>query len=287
MKKFISLLSIFLITVLATGCFKRDNLEGITIYTTVYPLEYITTRLYGEHSTIKSIYPNDIDIHSYKLTDKQIKDYSNSNMYIFNGLSNEKDYVSNMFEHNKSLKIIDASQSMEFNYNTNELWLDPSNFLMLSLNVKNGLLEYIDNHYLKAEIETNYSDLKIDLSSLDAKYNLLSESSDKKTLIVDDNAFTVLSKYGFTVISLDSETATDKTVSDVTKLINSGKIHYIYTLNQDNLNDKVKKIQENTQVKILELHNLANLTEKERSEKVDYISLANQNIDLFKEELYN
>ena len=49
-----------------TGCFKRDNMEGINIITTVYPLEYISTRSYGENSVINSIYPDGINIQEYK-----------------------------------------------------------------------------------------------------------------------------------------------------------------------------------------------------------------------------
>lgn len=270
-----------------SGCLKKDSMESISIYTTVYPIEYITDRLYGEHSTIKSIYPNDTDIHSYQLTEKQIKDYSKTNMYIFNGLSDEKNYVSKMFDYNKTLKIIDASSSMEFTYQKEELWLDPSNFLMLSLNIKNGLLEYIDNHYLRESIEKKYESLKLDISALDAKYNLLSESADKKTLVVDNNALNFLSKYGFTIFSLDKETVTAKTIAVVKGLIQKGEIHYIYTLDQNQLNDTVKALQEETKATTIELHSLSTLTDKERGEKMDYIALTNQNIEALKQELYN
>ena len=84
MKKIKILLCLSLL--LMTGCIKRDNLENITIYTTAYPIQYIVENLYGTHSTVKSIYPNGVDIESYKLNEKQIKDYSNGNMYIFNVL---------------------------------------------------------------------------------------------------------------------------------------------------------------------------------------------------------
>ena len=58
MKKIFTLISMVLLSIISTGCFKRDTLEDITIYTTTYPVEYITNYLYGEHSTIYSIYPN-------------------------------------------------------------------------------------------------------------------------------------------------------------------------------------------------------------------------------------
>ena len=40
MKKLIPML---LMLFLLTGCFKQDNLDGIDIFTTVYPLESIVT----------------------------------------------------------------------------------------------------------------------------------------------------------------------------------------------------------------------------------------------------
>ena len=61
---------------------KKDDLEGATIYTTVYPIKYITNYLYGPYSTINSIYPKDCDLNSFKLTKKQIEYYADSNLFI-------------------------------------------------------------------------------------------------------------------------------------------------------------------------------------------------------------
>ena len=58
--KLIILLGVILTTL--TGCIKKDSYDNITIYTTVYPIEYITDYLYGSHSEIYSIYPNGADI---------------------------------------------------------------------------------------------------------------------------------------------------------------------------------------------------------------------------------
>lgn len=287
MKKYFKLFMVLVTFTILTGCFKKDNLENITIYTTAYPTEYIASLLYGEHSTIKSIYPDNIDINSYSLTDKQLKDYSKTDMYIFNGLSKEKDYLVNMLEYHNNLMIIDATQSIEIDYSDSELWIDPSNFLMVASNIKNGLLEYISNHYLKEEIQNNYDELKMKISNIDATLKLMSSNSNYTTLIVDDNALKFLEKYGFTIISIqDSEGLTQKVKNEVYNLIESNKVDYIYTLDAENLSDIVKEFQVNTDVKILELHKIDNLTDKQRSENEDYISLLNSNIDLLKQEVY-
>lgn len=285
--KFLILFILIISVFVQTGCLKMDTLENINVYTTVYPLEYITKSLYGEHSTVKSIYPNGVNTNNYKLTNNQIKDYSKSDMYIFDGLTYEKEYVTSMFKYNKDLMIIDASQSIEYTYYVEELWLDPSNFLMLASNIKNGLNEYISNHYLKTEIDENYDTLKINISKIDANLKLMSESVDNPTIVVDSNMFKFLEKYGFTVISLEeSDTLTDKIISDVTNLIKSNQISYIYTINKENINDTIKKLINTTNVQLLELNTLSNLTDQERSNNEDYITLLNNNIDLIKNELY-
>lgn len=271
---------------MVTGCFKRDNLEDITIYSTSYPIEYIVENLYGEHSTIKSIYPNGVDITTYTLNEKQISDYSKANMYIFNGLTKEKDYVAEMVQNNHNLMIIDASRTIEYNDSVEELWLDPSNFLMMTLNIKNGLTDYITNHYLKNNIEENYESLKIKISNLDAKLKLLSETATTTTLITDSDTLNFLEKYGFQVISLDPDTVTEKMISDAINYLTKAQNKYILTLDEENTSEIVKNVISSTDSAFLPVHKLSNLTDKEKANKENYITLFNQNIEQLKKALY-
>ena len=213
MKKAFKLISILILTIVLTGC-KSDTMEDITIYTTVYPIEYITSRLYGDYSEIYSIYPDGVNVNEYTLTKKQIKDYSDSELLIFNGLDNEKDYVIKFFKHNKRIKIIDATNSMEIDNRTEELWLNPSNFLMLAQNIKNGFDEYVSNNYIKNTIEENFKELKIDVSNIDATLTHSYETATTKNLIIANKALYFLEKYGYNIICLD-----DDNISEKTKLI--------------------------------------------------------------------
>lgn len=272
-----------------TGCFKKDDFENVTIYTTIYPIEYITDYLYGEYSQINSIYPNGINIKNYELTEKQIKDYSNMNLYVFDG-NNDKEsgYVTSISKYNKDLKIIDATNTMEYNYNELELWLDPSNFLMMALNIKNGILEYTTNHFLNEKIEENYNNLKMEISKIDANLKLMYENSSDGTIIVDDSSLKFLEKYGFTVISLEeNDELTDKTILEAKSLISSGKVSYIFTTNDEALNDTVTSIKNKYNIKIAELYTINNITDEQRKTKENYITLLNENIEMLKNELYN
>ena len=287
MKKIFKLLFLFSLPLCLSGCLNNTNMEDIDIYTTVYPVEYVTDYLYGEHSNILSIYPDGINVNNFKLNDKQISDYSKASMYVFNGLGKEKDYVISMINNNDNLKIIDATSSMEYDYGIEELWLDPSNLLMISKNIDAGLLEYIDNgNKSQDKINEKYEELKIKLSELDAKIRLVAKASDNKTIIAGDKVFKYLEKYGFNVICLDDNEVSDKTIYDVKELITNG-LNYIYVKDDSDLNDTVKYFQTNYDVKITKLHSLANLSEEQRKNKDDYFTLMNDNINLLKESLYN
>ena len=273
-----------------SGCsFKRDNMEDIDIYTTNYPVEYITQRLYGDHSTIHSIYPDGVDINDYKLTNKQIKDYSNADLYIFTGLSEkEKGYVDNLRSNNKNLKILDTTLSMEYTNSIEELWLDPSNFLMMAQNLKKGFKEYISNYYLNNDINQNYEELKVEASNLDAKIKQTVSNAESKTIVASDDMFKYLEKYGLTVYSLENNSnLTSKTIEDVKNLIKDNKIHYIFIKENEEVSKTIKDLIEGTNVETIEWNTLTNITENQRNENEDYFTIMNQNIEALKNELYN
>jgi zinc transport system substrate-binding protein len=279
---FLVLLSCFLIT----GCIKRDSMEDINIYTSVYPIEYITNRLYGNNSTVKSIYPDGVIPSKYSLNDKQIKDYSKVDLFVFNGLSDEKNYLNKMIKLNKNLKIIDSTLSMEYSNGYEELWLDPDNALMVARNIKTGLNAYINNHYLKNEIEENYESLKMDLSNLSAKLNLVASSSDDPTIIVSSNLFNFLKKHNFNVISLENSSVNDKNYNEAKKRILDGSTKFIITIKDMDINSTVQSLIDETNVSTLEFHSLASINDTERNNKKDYHSIMLENISLLKQELY-
>lgn len=288
MKKLGLLLIVLSLSLNLNGCIKTDTMDGISIYTSSYPFEYIITTLYKDHATITSIYPDGINPNDYFLTEKQVNDYSKSDLFIYNGLSHETDYAIDMINQNKKIKIIDATMGMEYNNSSEELWLNPSNLLMISQNIRNGFHEYISNPYLKKEIDDNYNQLKINISELDAEIKLAVENAPFKTIVVADDIFKYLEKYNLTIISLeDNENLNDKTIADVKELINTNKIKYIYIKQGEEPNDIIKDIlATNSNVSLIHLNAINNITEEERNNKEDYITLTKKNLELLKQELY-
>lgn len=287
--KRVKILLIAVIALLFTGCdfIKMDNMEDIDIITTSYPLEYILKTLYGEHSTVKSIFPDGVDTYKYELTDEALSSFSKEDLFVYISFGRDKDIAVNLLNKNKKLLIIDGSLGMKPDY-IDELWLDPSNMLMVALNIKNGLIEYINNSYLIKDIEKNYNDLKLKLSMLDADIKLTAENSEFKTIVSATKSLNYLKKYGFNVISLDDDnTALEKTVKEVGEMISLGRIKYIYTLENIDDNETANLIlQNNPSVTLVKLKRLDGITDQERSNETDYFKLMEYNIEQIKKETY-
>lgn len=284
MKK-IKYLILGIVTLMLTGCFNNNSMDNISISTSVYPIEYVVNTLYGEHSTINSIYPSDSETINFEVTDILLEQYSDNDLFIFNGLSNEKNYVKSMLNNNKDLKIIDVTSNMNFDYSLEELWLDPNNLLTIANNIKMGFSEYIKSTYLINEINENYENLKINLTNLDGRYYSTVKNSSNNTIIVSDDAFKYLEKYGIKVISLDSDTVTDKEISSAKEYINNRTCNYVFIKYGEDINDSLKEVINSTSAKTLELYTLTNLYDI-NIEKNDYMTLMNQNLESLKLELY-
>ncbi len=289
MKKIKYLLPILLISILmVTGCFKRDNLEGIEIITTTYPIEFATNYLYGEHSIVNSIYPDGTDTFTYKLSEKQLNDYSKKKLFIYNRVTDDKDIAVEFLKRNANMLIIDATYGMEITYGEEELWLNPSNLLMMTQNIKNGLQEYMTNSYLEKEIDKKYEEIKVTLSELDANLKLTAENASRKKIVVNSDSLKYLEKYGFEVISLDStnEAVSDKTISSTIDSITNGEVKHIFLLENNDNSDAVKQVIDKTNVETYTFRRLDNIKEEDRDENNDYFTIMNSNIELLRNELY-
>lgn len=286
MKKYLKFLLLGVMIFSLSGCFKKDSYENITIYTTVYPVEYITNFLYGNHATISSIYPNGVDVDTYVLTNKKLNDYSKGDLFIYNGLSNEKDIAATLLNKNKKMNIIDVSQGLEIKNDLTELWLSPSNFLMMTSNIKSGLKNYITYKGILDEIDQNYDDLKLTISEFDAELKLIAESSNNKKLIVANNTFKFLEKYGFEVISISSDDENSNTnISQAQNAFSSKENSYLFILAGTEENDTIKDLIDKGATKV-EIPNMITLTEEQRKNNNDYCLLMRNFIEAIKTEVY-
>ena len=282
MKK-LQLLIILLGTFLLTGCVKMDKMDDIKIITSVYPITNLTEKIYGNNSNVMSIYPNGINVDEYEITDKQIKEYSKSDLFIYNGLdSKEKKIATRLLNANKNIKLIDASQGLTINSSKEELWLSPSNYLMLAQNIKEHLKEDISSTVLKNDVEKNYEKIKLTISTFDAQFKIIAENASDKEIIVANNSLKFLSKYGFVILSLDKEE--NKLKSNITAAKNklSSKENGCIFAIDGILDENIKGLTSS----ITNIKSMTNLSVDDVKENNTYETMMNEFIESLRTEVY-
>lgn len=285
--KLLLIIGAIFVMITLSGCSKDENASSMTAYTSVYPVEYILDSLYGDEIAIYSIYPDGTNYKNYDLTDKQISDYSKGDLFVYNGtIQKEKDYAVELLNQNKNLKIIDASQGMNYTNDVAESWLNPSNYLMMASNIKKGLEEYISERIELDKISENYENLKYELTELDAELSEAASSSDNPTIIVSSNTFKYLEKYGFTVISLEeNNNLTEKVLSEARRLLSNKTCQYIFLKDNEEENETIKNLKSAYNVQTVSLNTVSTLSATQRKDKIDYMSIMQDNINSIKLEV--
>ena len=262
-----------------TGCnLKKDNLESATIYTTIYPIKYLTEFLYKDYATIESIYPSGADVVSYELTSKQIKKYAKADLFIYNGLSNEKTITKNLINKNKNLLIIDVSNGLSYTYGVKELWMSPNNYLMLAKNIKDYLKEYLDSKIIVNYVDQKYENLAEILSLKDAELRSIGKEAKEKgtnTIVVSDNVFKFLENYDFNVVSLDEENLTEGTLNSIKNNFKKGNYNTLLVLD-NNYTDNINSLVKDYKAKAIDVKSMINVDSDNTD---DYLTVMQDLID--------
>ena len=287
MKTIKKICSLCIILLLLTSCdVNNDKMEDISIYTTSYPINYLITSLYGEYAKIYSIYPTGVNITEYKLSDRKLKEYSQSDLFVFNSLDKDRDYAVKMINLNSKLKVIDVSTGMNYENSIEELWLNPNDYLMMAENIKEGLIEYINNPYLIEEIEEKYDTLQYDISKLDADLNETITNAKYDTILVDNDMFKYLEKYGLKVISLEeNDNLSSNKLEEAKSLIDNKKIKYIYS-NSKESNNTVNNLIKEKNIELITMNTMNSINGGITNSNENYITISTNNTNLLKKELY-
>ncbi len=264
MKSLIKIIGATFVGLMLTGCsLTKDSLEDATIYTTVYPIEYLTESLYSDYATISSIYPSGADVSNYSLTDKQIKEYAKGDLFIYNGLGNEKNIAKDLINRNDNLLIIDVSNGLNYTNSMEELWMSPNNYLMLAKNIRDYLTEYLQSKTIIDYVNAQYDILAENLSLKDADLRAIGKEADSKgtnRLLVSDNVFRFLENYGFEIVSLDEETLTESALNNIREAIDADEFDTIFVLD-NNYTENINSIIEDYEVNTIDVSSMSTYEE--------------------------
>ena len=277
MKKILKVLIVGLFMLSLSGC-SEDKLTNNEVYATIYPIEYLTDYLYGEERNVSSIYPRGANVEDYELTDMQKENYSQGGLFVYNGLTNEKELAREFLSNNRDILLIDVSYGLNFEYAIEELWLSPNNFLMLAKNIRDNFIDYTNSTVLIESIEARYAEIEETLSFMDAELRSVAtdaRSDGNPTLVVSSNKLAFLENYGFNIISLDGDIS-EESIEDA---FDEGTLTDIYLCDTDEETDFISSLESDYDANIIRVDTLYTLTDEEASNNETYLTIMRDFID--------
>ena len=275
MKKFINLGLVMVLLLSLSGCFRDDKLLNDNVYTTVYPIQFLTDYLYGSEKTVQSIYPSGADVFNYELTLKQKENYHRGALFVYNGLTNEKELAREFLNDNENVLLIDVAYGLNYEYEVEELWLSPNNYLMLAKNIKNNLIDYTTSKIVIDSIESKYNELQQTLSYMDATLRNIANSAASKDIVVSSSKLKFLENYGFNVIVLADE---DYSTSIESNFKNE-KYKDIYMCSSDEETDLIKNLKDKYKANIINVEMMYTLSDEEVLNNDNYLTIMQEFID--------
>lgn len=277
MKKILKVLTMGLFMLSLSGC-SEDKLMNHEVYTTIYPIEYLTDYLYGEERNVSSIYPRGADIENYELTDRQKENYSQGGLFVYNGLTSEKELAREFLSNNRDILLIDVSYGLNYEYAVEELWLSPNNFLMLAKNIKDNLVDYTNSTVLIESIEERYAEIEENLSFMDAELRSVAneaKNDGNPILVVSSNKLAFLENYGFTVIALDGD-INEESIEDA---FDDGTLSDIYLCDIDEKTEFITTLEEEYEANIIIVDTMYTLTDEEANHNETYLTMMRDFLD--------
>lgn len=291
----------------------QSSEEVLTVYTTVYPLQYFTERIGGDLVDVKTVYPPGSDEHTYEPSQKDMIKMADSDLFIYLGLGLEgfvdqaKDILSNegvkMIAAGEHLAIENTEQHEHDNHEHEHdhdhdhdghshdghdhgdvdphVWIDPVYGQQLAEEIKTQLITALPEH--EEEFTANFDQLNEELNKLNDKFTSMVENADKNKFIVSHAAYGYWeSRYGLEQISVaglsTSSEPSQKQLQNIIQTANENTLDTIYF--EQNVSSKLTEIvQSEIGAESLQLHNLAVLTEADINEGENYFTLMERNID--------
>lgn len=318
MKKLLSLLLIS-ITALALAACGGDEKESesntggkdntLSIYTTVYPLQYFAERIGGEYVEVSSIYPPGANEHTFEPTQKDMMALADADLFFYIGLGLEgfveKAQTTLAHEHVKLVSTADNVGEEMLQISTghvhaeeedshahdheeegahehdSHVWLSPVISKDLAAVMKEELIKAIPEH--ENTFTENYDKLAAELDQLHGDFEAMAAETSKKTFFVSHAAFGYIAgHYGFNqvpVAGLNSQS--EPSQKELMKIVDEAKaenIQYIF-FEQNVSSNLTEVIQQEVGAKTMTLHNLSVLTPQDIDNNETYFSLMKKNME--------
>lgn len=291
------ILCLFLLTSCSTNKQEESNNRELLLYTSVYPIQYITSQIAKDIATVKSIYPPGVDAHTYEPTTKEVTSIAKGDAFIFigGGMEGFAETAAKALQ-SQHVQLIELSSHNDLFLKTSHnemsdhahgdvdphIWLDPLRMIEIAEIIKNELIELSPNN--KERFTQHFSELKAELQSLDQAFEDVLLNKKHKELLVTHAAYGYWEhRYGIKQIAISGLSSSDepsqKELANIAQFALEQNINYVL-FEKTSPNRVGTIIQEYIQADKLYIHPLEVLTEEDINNNETYISLMYQNLDV-------
>lgn len=290
--------------------------EQLSIYTTVYPLEYFTERIGGDLVTVQSVYPPGADEHTFEPSQQDMIKFAEADKLFAIGLglesfipsaketlANQNVEIVELADFISDDSLLEGEEHTEEGHSEEEhaeeadshashdqgaldphLWISPTLSAELSKSILNELIEVSPEN--EEEFTANFEALEADLADLDESFKTMVSEADRDTFFVSHAAFGYWVKdYGLQQIAVAGLSTQDEpSQKELAAIVDQAKEQNIsYILTEQNVSSKLTDIiRTEVGAETLPLHNLGVLTDEDIDNGDDYLTLMERNIETLK-----
>ncbi|MDY6065919.1 MAG: zinc ABC transporter substrate-binding protein [Finegoldia sp.] len=242
----------------------QKNSEKKTVYTSFYPMEYMTSRIAGDRLNVIGLMPTGMEVHDWEPAAKDVADLTKANLLVINGLELEG-WLDDVQGELKDTKIVDTSESIDLieadhdheegedehheeeakeeDHDEHEhdhhhgkydphVWISPKQARVQAKNIYDAIVEMDPDN--KDAYTENYQALDKELEEIDKAYEKELAAKENKYIIVPHEAFGYLARdYGLEQVPMEginSESEPDlnkmKELTDLAKEKNIKTVFY-------------------------------------------------------------
>ena len=274
-----------LIALTLAGCDVLESGDKLNVYTSFFVMEDLAKKVGGDYVNVTSIVPSGSEIHSYEPTTGDIRNLSQADLFIYNGVGLEHfiDQLKNAID-NPNLVYVEASENIELlsdeDHDDPHVWLSPLNAKKEMENIKRALVEVDAAH--SSYYENRYQLFADKFDELDLQYQTLLSPGAGSYLVTGHAAFGYLAnEYDLLPLPIaghDSEQEpTQQDIANVINIVNKNNIPYIYAESLTP-SDAVLTVLEETNAELEILYAIEGLSANQMMTNEDYFSLMKDNL---------
>jgi zinc transport system substrate-binding protein len=266
--------------------------ESGKIYTSFYPLQFITQEIVKDNFEVVNLTPIGSEPHDFEPSAKDLANLNSAAAFIYIGEEIDPWAEKKAVDlRNTNVATISAAKELELK-NVEEgidphFWLDPILVKEFSEKIYNQLsLKYPEK---SNQFKLNLDNFNNALISLDTQSKDSFKSCKNKSIIVSHDAYSYFGKrYGIEITSIsglssEEEPSTSK-IAEIIDLVKNKGINYIFLESLGN--PKITEvITSSTGAKTLELNPIEFLTKEQVDKNIDYLSIYKSNLGNLKKAL--